>query len=123
MRVQYENPKPNQSEIANQLILSSSTIQRHKNDINMLSPYRIQPNNINKRTKNGSKTSFDNNKPLKHDLKRPQLTSNDLKRSQSISESSFEIKHNRSKNKLKGGSKVGISDHCLDEILHKKTLK
>ena len=48
MKVKYENPKLKQSEIANQLGLSSSTIQRYKNDINMLSPYRINPNNTNK---------------------------------------------------------------------------
>ena len=40
-----------QSETANQLSLSSSTIQRNRNDINMLSPYRINQNNTNKRTK------------------------------------------------------------------------
>ena len=34
-----------QSEMADQLGYSSSTIQRNRNDINMLSSYRIQPNN------------------------------------------------------------------------------
>ena len=48
MRLKYENPKMRQSEIANQLSLSSSTIQRYRNDINMLSPYRIGPNNTKK---------------------------------------------------------------------------
>ena len=38
MRLKYENPTMKQSEIANQLSLSSSTIQRYRNDINMLSP-------------------------------------------------------------------------------------
>ena len=51
MRVKNENPKMKQSEIANQLGLSSSTLQRYRNDINMLSPYRINPNNTNKGTK------------------------------------------------------------------------
>ena len=118
MRVKYENPKLKQSEMANQKGLSSATIPRYRNDINMLSPYRIQPNKMNKRTKKGSKTNFDNNQHLKHDLKRPQLTSIDLKISQSISESSSEVKHNKSKNKLKNGSNVEINDHFLDEILH-----
>ena len=45
MRVKYENPRMRQSEIANQLGMSSSTLQRYRNDINMLSPYRINPNN------------------------------------------------------------------------------
>ena len=46
MRVKYENPKMKQCEIANQLGMSSSTVQRYRNDINMLSPYRISPNNV-----------------------------------------------------------------------------
>ena len=36
MKVKYENPKLKQSQIANQL--ASSTLQRYRNDINMLSP-------------------------------------------------------------------------------------
>ena len=39
MRVKYENPKMKQSEIANQLSYSTSTLRRYRNDINMLSPY------------------------------------------------------------------------------------
>ena len=50
MLVKFENPKMRQCEIANQLVMSSSTLQRYRNDINMLSPYRINPNNTNKRT-------------------------------------------------------------------------
>ena len=79
MKVKYENPKMKQSEKANPLGLSSSTPQKYRNDINMLSPYRINPNNTNKRTKNVSNTNFDINQHLKHDLKRPQMTSKDLK--------------------------------------------
>ena len=71
MRMKYETPKSKQSEIANHLGYSSSTLQRYKNDINMLSTYRIQPDNTNKRTKKVSKTHFDNNPHGKHDLKRP----------------------------------------------------
>ena len=37
-RMKYENPKFKQSEIANQIIYSSSTLQRYRNDKNMLSP-------------------------------------------------------------------------------------
>ena len=51
MRLKYENLKMIQSEIANQLSLSSSTTQRYRNDIHMLPPYRIQSDNINKRKK------------------------------------------------------------------------
>ena len=99
----YQNPKMKQSEIANQLNLSSSTLQRYRNDINMLSPYRIQPNNTNKRTKKTLKTNFDNNSHPEPDVKRPQMTSN-----------------KKNKNILKAGSvqeNIKINEHYLDEIL------
>ena len=51
MNIKYNNPKLKQSEIASQLNMSTSTIQRQRNDINMLSPYRINPNNVKKRPK------------------------------------------------------------------------
>ena len=51
MYIKYQNPKMKQSEIANNLNMSPSTLQRYRNVINMLSPYRINPNN----TKNGQK--------------------------------------------------------------------
>ena len=69
MRVKYENPKLKQSEIANQLGLSSSTVQRYRNDINMLSPYRIQPNNTNERTKKIKNNDFVNNSHDETDVK------------------------------------------------------
>ena len=75
MRVKYENPKMKQSEIANQLGMSSYTLQRYRNDINMLSPYRINPNNVKKRTK---KTKIDDIS----DLKRPQMTSRQTRKNQ-----------------------------------------
>ena len=79
MRLKYENPKMKQSEIANQLSLSSSTIQRYRNDISMLSLYRIQSNNTNKRTKKAENTNLNNNSHYESDVKRPQMISNDLK--------------------------------------------
>ena len=72
MNIKYQNPKMTQSEISSQLNMSSSTIKRYRNDINMISPYRINPNNAKKRQK---KVKIDDN----GELKRPQLTSNDLK--------------------------------------------
>ena len=59
----------------------------------MLSPYRINPNNVKKRPK---KAKIDDN----GDLKRPQMTSNDLK---------------TTSNNLKGGS-IEINEHYLDKI-------
>ena len=70
--IKYQNPKMTQSEISSQLNMSSSTIKRYRNDINMLSPYRISANNVKKRTK---KAKIDDI----CDLKRPQMTSNDSK--------------------------------------------
>ena len=85
IKVKYENPKMKQSEIANQLSLSSSTLQRYRNDINMLSPYKINRNNTNKRTKKVKNTNSNNNSQPNHDLERPQMTSNDFKPTQTKS--------------------------------------
>ena len=51
MRIKLEYPKMKPSEIPSQLSHSTSTLQRFRNDINMPSPYKIQPNNTNKRLK------------------------------------------------------------------------
>ena len=75
MCIKFENPKVKESGIANQLSYSTSTLQRYRNDINMLSPYRIHPNNTNKRVKNCKITNFDNNSHRDPDFKRPQMTS------------------------------------------------
>ena len=72
MRVKYKNPRMRQSELANQLGMSSSTLQRYRNDINMLSPYRISPNNVKKRSKKAKIDDIG-------DIKRPQMTSIDVK--------------------------------------------
>ena len=73
----------------------------------MISPYRINSNNVKKQQK---KTKIDNN----GDLKRPQLTSNDLK-------TSSNDKKTKSKNVLKAGSvqeeNIEINEHYLDKIL------
>ena len=118
MYIKYQNPKMKQSEIANELNLSSSTIQRYRNDINMLSPYRIQSNITNKRTKKTKNTDFDNNSHHESDIKRPQMTSNDLKRPQLVSNENS--KQTKTKNNLKGGSmqeNIEINEQFLDGIL------
>ena len=71
MYIKYQNPKMKQSDIANNLNMSSSTIQRYRNDINMLSPYRISPNYTKKLSKKAKIDDIG-------DPKRPQMTSNDL---------------------------------------------
>ena len=88
--------------------MSPSTIQRYRNDINMLSPYKINANNVKKQPK---KTKIDDN----GDLKRPQMTSNDLKTT-----SNDNIK-TKTKNNLKAGSVqeeiIEKNEHYLDKIL------
>ena len=116
MCIKFENPKMKQSEIADRLGYSTSTLQRYKKDIIMLSPYRIQSNNTNKRTKSAKDTNFDENLSSNNDHKRHQMASNDLKRPQTTS---------KTKNKivLKGGSiqddnvEVEINEHYLDKNL------
>ena len=116
MRIKYENPKMKQSEIANQLGDSTSFLQRYRNDVNMLSPYRINPNNTNKRTKKAKNTNFDESTSSNNDNKRPQMTSNDLKRPQSTSKT-------KNKNVLKVGfvqDNIEINEHYLDKIIDNK---
>ena len=106
MHVKYQNPKMKQSDIANHFNMSSSTLQRYRNDINMFSPYRISPNNVKIRSK---KTKIDDI----GDLKRPQMTSNDLKTT--LNET---VKNER--NKLKGGSiqeNIENNEHYPDKFL------
>ena len=65
MHIKYQNPRMRQSEIANQLDMSSSTLQRYGNDINMLSPYKNNPNNVKKRPKRLKSMIFVTSKDLK----------------------------------------------------------
>ena len=107
MNIKYQNPKMTQSEISSQLNMSSSTIKRYRNDINMFSPYRINSNNVKKRSKKAKIDDFG-------DLKRPQMTSNDLKITSND-------KKTKTKNNLKGGSvqedNFEINEHYLDKII------
>ena len=108
MNIKYQNPKMTQSEIANQLNMSTSTIQSQRNDINMLLPYRISPTNTKKRSK---KAKIDD---IGH-LKRLQMTSID-------SETNSKEPVKNKKNKLKGGGftlqeNVEIKEPYLDKIL------
>ena len=78
----------------------------------MLSPYRNNPINTNKRTKKTSNTNCNND--LQRDLKRPQLTSNDLKRPQSTSNEIVKSSKNKKTNIVKAGSvhhNVEIDEH------------
>ena len=61
----------------------------------MLPPYRIQSNNHNKRTKKASITNFNNDSHREVDVRRPQMTSNDVVKPETKS-------NRRKKNKVKG---------------------
>ena len=117
MRDKYENPKLKQSEIANRLGKSYSTLRRHRNDINMLSPYRINPNNTNKRTQKAKilfLTTIHIANTTSKDLNWPQMTS---RRSQTN-----QLLKRIKKNKLKGGAINEIIEKYLNEIVHNKYL-
>ena len=86
----------------------------------MLSPYRIESNNTNKRAKKAPNTIFDNYSHCEHDPKRPQLTSNDIKTTQRKTKP-----NGKNKNILKAGSmheSAEIDERYLDEILHKSDI-
>ena len=98
------NPKLTQDQKAKCLSCSSSTLQRYRNDINMLSPYRILPNITNTRSKKVSNTNLDNNSHRDYDLKRHRLTLNDLIKPETNTES---INKRTSKKKNKKIVKAG----------------
>ena len=87
----------------------------------MLSPYRIQPNNTNKRTKKVSNTNSDKNLHREPDVERLQMTSNDVVKPET------NMKSNRgNKNIVKTGSIQGnieINEHNLGEILNIDDIK
>ena len=51
MKIKFVIPKIRQDQIAKKLGCSSSTLQRYRQDINMLSPYRNPPNSNKRRQK------------------------------------------------------------------------
>ena len=71
MRLKNKNPRMKQSQIANQIGSSTSTLQRYRNDINMLSPYRFNPKSTKKRMKKASNGFFDNKAHHESNAKRP----------------------------------------------------
>ena len=72
IQIKSVNPKIKQIQVAKELGYSSRILQRYRNFIIMLSPYRLQPNITNKRRQNKSPTELDDNSHRKRDLKRPQ---------------------------------------------------
>ena len=70
MEIKSNNPELKQSEIAKLLESSSSTIQRYRREINLLSPYRIPPSSkTNQRKQETPNTNLDDVKVTSDDLK------------------------------------------------------
>ena len=105
MENKSNNPRLKQSEITNLLDLSSSTIQRYREEIIMLSPYRIPP--LSKTSQTKQKTPNTNLDDVKVTSNDPKMTSNEPV--------------NIKKNKLKGGG-IEINEQPLDKIVHKNYL-
>ena len=70
MEIKSMNPKSTQKELAKELRLSTSSLQRYRQDKNLPSPYGV-PSNSHKR-----KQRILNRE---HDLERLEMNSNDLK--------------------------------------------
>ena len=86
MQNKFESLKLKQSEIADQLVFSFSTLQKY-------------------RTKKASNTNLDNISNRECYPKKPQMTSNDLVKSDTITEATVKrTSYLRNKNVLKGGS-------------------
>ena len=84
MSIQSTKPRLRQDQIPKEFGFSSSTLQRNRQDINMLSPYKIPPNNHRRRQKILNR---------EHDLQKTQITSNDLKMtSKNLKEKSKKVK-------------------------------
>ena len=108
MKSKSVSPKLEQNQKAKELSYSSSTLQRYRNDINTLSPYRIPPNITNKRRQNCSNSNLDDNSNREHDVQRHEMTSNDLGKPETNREPTVEHTSNRrNKNILKAGSVQG----------------
>ena len=120
MEINSVNPKLRQDQIAKKLGCSNCTLQRYRNDINMPSPYRIQPNSNKKKQKISTR---------EHDIERHQMTSNDRKRpqltSKKVTEENVISLQTKSNYTLKSGfvqKNFEINSECLDEILQNNNL-
>ena len=128
MGIKSLNPKVKQNQRARELVYSTSSLQQYRQDIIMLSSYKI-PSNSHKRRPKILNTNLDDFSNREYDLRRPQLASNDLKRPQIIelvnsdsnTDSAVNRITNKEKKKWKGGSMHDIgefNDKKSEEILH-----
>ena len=110
MELKSVNPRLRQDQRAKEIGCSTSTLQRYRNDINMLSPCRIPPNSNRRKQKSSNH---------ERDPEKPRLTSFDFKTTQTTAkESSPEVKPVEGKHKLKSGANIETNGDKLDEALH-----
>ena len=83
MVIKSLNPKIGQNKIAKDFSSSTSTLQRYRHYINILSPYRI-PSTSHKRRQKVSNTNLDTDSHREPDVRRLQMTAKDLKRLNSL---------------------------------------
>ena len=105
MNIKYQNPKMTQSEISSQINMSSSTI-KYIETISICFHHTELTQITLKTAKKGKIDDIG-------DLKRPQMTSNDV-------ETTLNETVKNKKNKLKGGAmqeNIEINEHYLDKIL------
>ena len=79
LEIKSMNPKYTHKELAKELGYSASSVQCYREDIDMFSPYRVPPNS-HKRWQKISNANLNDDKHNELDVKRPQMTSIDLKR-------------------------------------------
>ena len=93
MEIKSLNPKLKRSEVARELKILSSFLQRYRREINMHSPYRLSSSNTNTR-----KQKISNH--TEHDLK---MTSNDVKKTWKENDKTVSKKV-KTKNNWRGGN-------------------
>ena len=93
MQLKAERPSLKQDQISKELGVSSSTVKRYRNDINMSSPYRS--NNSGR--------------------KRPRLTPNDPKTNVEPQNNNTKSSKRKSKNMQGGSINIPQSDIVIDE--------
>ena len=115
LEIKSNSPRLTQSEVANLLELSSSTIQRYRREIKMLSPYRIPPSSKTYLTgkQKTSNTILDDVKVTSNDVT---MTSNDLKTT-----SNEPVKNKE--NKLKSGANIEIIENIWMRMCTIKTFE
>ena len=101
MEIKSANPKLKQSEIARELKIAYSTLQRYRRELNMLSPYRLPPSSKTHTRK--QKTSNNTKQDLRMTSNDLKLTSKDLKMTSKDENDELVSRKVKTKNNSRGG--------------------